>query len=112
MAKHRVTQSAFCGVDASAVRPLAAITGILLGSCLAITVSLAAVMLVFLILGDDYPRLSYEFRGLAASLAIFFVMTSICALSFYAELTLHRFRMVALLAMCAGLLATGWYYWP
>jgi len=39
------------------MRPLTAIIGILLGSCAAISISLAAVLFVFLVLGDDYPRL-------------------------------------------------------
>jgi hypothetical protein len=52
------------------MRPLTVITGILLGSCLSIAFSLAAVMFVFLILGDDYPRLSHEIRPLFISFAI------------------------------------------
>ena len=112
MANHRVTQSAFRRLVVDRMRPLAVVTGILLGSCVAISVSLGAVMLVFLILGDEYPRLSYEFRGLAASLAIFFVMTIVCALSFYSVVTVHRFRVPAQILMWCSLAATGWYYWP
>ena len=94
------------------VRPLAVITGTLLGSCLAITVSLAAVILIFLILGSDYPRLSYEFRGLATSLPIFLVMTTISALSFYCVLIGHRSRRFALTSMWIGFIITAWFYWP
>jgi len=96
----------------NAMRPIAVINGIVLGSCLAITVSLAAVMLVFLVLGDEYPRLSYEFRGLAASLAIFLLMTMISGLSFYAVLKNHRHRRWGLLMTGCGLFLTGWYFWP
>lgn len=94
------------------MRPLTVITGIVLGSCVSIAVSLAAVLVIFLILGDDYPRLDAEFRGLTTSLLIFSVMTGISGLSFYALLIRHRWRAAAQAVMWAGLLLTGGYYWP
>ncbi|MDZ7643808.1 MAG: hypothetical protein U5K76_06020 [Woeseiaceae bacterium] len=94
------------------MRPLTVITGIVLGSCLSIAVSLAAVLLIFLILGDEYPRLQYEFRGLLASFAIFLTMTAIAALSFYRVLTNDPRRHRAQAAMWAALAAIGYYYWP
>ena len=75
------------------MRPLTMITGILLGSCLAISVSLALVLIVFLVLGDDYPRLQHEFRPLLMSLVIFLVMTIISAGSFYSLLIRHPARL-------------------
>jgi hypothetical protein len=94
------------------MRPLTVITGILLGSSLAITVSLAAVLIVFLILGDDYPRIQHEFESLVASVFIFFGMTIITAGSFYTMLINHRLRIWGQLLMWAGLAATTWYYLP
>jgi len=94
------------------MRPLTAFTGFLLGSCVAITISLAMVLIVFLLLGDDYPRLQAEFRPLALSLCIFFGMTALSAGSFYTLLINHRLWLLAQLLMWAGLAATGWYYWP
>jgi hypothetical protein len=94
------------------MRPLTAITGILLGSCVAITVSLAAVLLVFLVLGDDHPRLQHEFRPLLQSTLIFLGMTAISALSFYALVIRHRARYWAVAVMLTGLAATTWYYLP
>jgi TctA family transporter len=94
------------------MRPLTVITGILLGSCLAITVSLAAVLVVFVILGDDYPRVQHEFDSLVASVSIFLVMTTISAGSFYALLINHAARYWAQGLMWAGLAATTWYYLP
>ncbi len=93
------------------MRPLTVITGILLGSCLAITVSLAAVLFVFLILGDDYPRLEHEFGPLLSSVSIFFGMTIVSAVSFYALLINHAARWWGQALMWAGLVATGWYFW-
>ena len=94
------------------MRPLTMITGILLGSCLAISISLALVLIVFLVLGDEYPRLQHEFRPLLVSLAIFLGMTIISAGSFYSLLIRHRARWAAQAAMWFGIAATGWYYLP
>ena len=94
------------------MRPLTVITGILLGSCLSIMLSLAAVMLIFLILGDQHPRLSHEFGALGVSLMIFTAMTTISAVSFYALLRHHPQRLLAQLLLWLGLLSTGYYYWP
>jgi hypothetical protein len=88
------------------------ITGILLGSCAAITISLAMVLIVFLLLGDDNPRLQHEFRPLLSSMLIFLVMTAISAASFYSLLIGHRARYAAQALMWLGLLGTAWYYWP
>ncbi len=94
------------------MRPLTVITGILLGSCLAITVSLAAVLVIFLFLGDDYPRVQHEFDSLVASVGIFVVMTIICGASFYSLVINHATRYWAQLLMWAGVAATTWYYLP
>ena len=94
------------------MRPLTVITGILLGSCLSIMLSLAAVMLIFLILGDQYPRLSHEFGALGVSLMIFTAMTTISAVSFYALLRDHLQLGRSQRLWGLGLLATGYYYWP
>ena len=94
------------------MRPLTVVTGILLGSSLSIAVSLAAVLLVFVILGDDYPRVQHEFQPLTRSVLIFVGMTMISALSFYTLLIQHRHWPWAQVLMWAGLMAAVWYYWP
>ncbi len=94
------------------MRPLSVITGILLGTCLSIAFSLAAVLLIFSILEPEYPRLQSEFRPLVASFAIFTVMTALTAVSFYALLKHHRFRWLAQAAMWGGLTLTGIYFLP
>lgn len=92
--------------------PLTVITGIILGSCLSIAFSLAAVLIIFLLLGDDYPRLEHEFGSLIASFSLFTAMTAITAASFYALIKHHPARWGAQGVMWCGLLATGAYYWP
>lgn len=94
------------------MRPLTVITAIILGSCVAITFSLAAVLFVFLVLGDDYPRLQYEFRPLVHSFGIFLLMTCLSAASFYSLVRVHPLRFWAQLALWGGVAATTWYYWP
>jgi len=94
------------------MRPLTVITGILLGSCLSIAFSLAAVLVMFLVLGDDYPRLDQEYGPLLTSLAIFTAMTAITAVSFYAIAKHHKARWAAQVAMWLGLAGVVLYYWP
>lgn len=94
------------------MRPLTAVNLIVLGSCFAIAFSLAAVLIVVLVLGDEYPRLEAEFRPLLKSLVLFLGMTVISAASFYGLVITHPLRFLAQGAMWLGLLATGWYYWP
>jgi uncharacterized transporter YbjL len=94
------------------MRPLTAVTLIILGSCFAITFSLAAVLIVVLVLGDEYPRLQNEFEPLRNSLLLFLGMTAISAASFYSLVKSHHLRFWAQGAMWLGLVATGWFYWP
>ena len=94
------------------MKPLTVLTGVVLGTCLSIAVSLAAVLLMFLLLGDDYPRLEYEFEALTESLAIFVTMTAISAASFYGLVKNLTWRMPAQWLMWAGSGAVAWYFWP
>jgi hypothetical protein len=94
------------------MRPLHAVTLIILGSCFAIGFSLGAVLIVVLVLGDEYPRLQAEFRPLLKSFILFLGMTAISAASFYGLVITHRLRYWGQGAMWLGLLAVGWYYWP
>ena len=94
------------------MRPLTVITGILRGSCLSLAFSLAAVLLIFSILGDQNPRLSQEYGPLLASFAIFTAMTGISAASFYALVKHHPARWVAQAVLWTGLAGVALYYWP
>jgi hypothetical protein len=94
------------------MRPLTVITGILLGSCASIAISLAMVVIVFLVLGDEYPRLQHEFRPLLISMFIFLGMTVLTAGSFYSLVRMLRWRIWSQLLMWLGLSATTWYFLP
>ncbi|MGB5510830.1 MAG: hypothetical protein WBM87_03885 [Woeseiaceae bacterium] len=83
-----------------------------MGSCFSIALSLAAVLVVVLVLGDEYPRLQREFEPLLSSFVLFVFMTAVSAASFYSLIKKHRLRFWAQAAMWLGLLVTGAYYWP
>ena len=95
-----------------AMGPLTVITGILLGTSFSIAFSLAAVLIIFGILSDEYPRLDHEFAALATSLALFTLMTIISAMSFYAVIKSRRMQWVLQGLMWGCLAALGAYYWP
>lgn len=94
------------------MRPLTVIVGIVMGSCLAIAISLAAVALIWFLLGDEYPRVRQEFRPLLTNIFIFLGMTAISAASFYTLLINHKSALILQLALWSGLAATVYYYLP
>ncbi len=94
------------------MRPLTVITGFVLGTCVSITFSLVAVLIMFLVLQGEHPRLTAEFEAMLASLGLFSVMTVISALSFYGQLIRHKWRAVGQVFMWAGVVLVGVYYWP
>ena len=94
------------------MRPLSVVTLIVLGSCFAIACSLAAVIVIVIVLGDEYPRLQHEFVPLRDSLLIFLGMTLIAAASFYTLAKSHAARYWAQAAMWSALFGVGYYYWP
>lgn len=94
------------------MRPLTVFTGFVLGSALSIAVSLAAVMVIFLILGDKYPRVDYEFNSLLVSTLLFLTLTAISAASFYALVRGWKSRMWWQGGMWLAVIWTGAYFWP
>lgn len=94
------------------MRPLTVITGILLGSSFSIAFSLAGVMCIFFILGDDHPRLNNEIRPLFNSFAIFTAMTAVTATSFYTLIKDLAGRWPAQGVMWLSLFSIVFYYWP
>lgn len=98
--------------DNTQMHPITVVTGILLGSALSITVSLSAVMLIYLILGDEYPRLAHEFSALIESTLIFLALTIISGLSFYSLLKRLGGRWWLQAAQWMALAGATYYYWP
>ncbi|NNC76989.1 MAG: hypothetical protein HKN77_03435 [Woeseiaceae bacterium] len=94
------------------MRPLTVINGVLLGTSLSIFVSLVLVLIVFLVIGHEHPRIEDEFRPLVLSMLIFFGMTIISAGSFCAMAVNHRWRWWSQGMLVAGLAGCVAYYWP
>lgn len=94
------------------MRPIAAIALIILCSSLAITVSLSAVIIIVLVLGEEYPLLQHEFGDFLSSLLLFVVMTIISAPSFFAVTKNHSAWLPAQTTMWLGVCAVGWYFCP
>jgi len=94
------------------MQPLAVVTGILLGSSLAISLGLAVVAFLFFLLGDDYPQLATEFRPLLESTGLFVTQTALCAWGFIGLIKHRPWRWYAQAAMWVGLCLILLYYWP
>jgi len=94
------------------MQPLTVLTGILLGSSLAISLGLAVVALLFFLLVDEYPRLQTELRPLLYSAGLFVFQTLVCAMGFVGLMKKKAWRWYAQAAVWLGVLAIGYYYWP
>lgn len=94
------------------MRPLAIIVGIVLGSSVAITLSLLVVLFIYWVIGTDEPAIRREIPALWRNAGIFLVLTAIAAAAFYAQLVQKTWRWGALAALAAAMTALGLYYWP
>lgn len=94
------------------MRPLAIVTGFVLGTAASITFSMAVVGLIFLVLAPKYPQLQPEIQPLLIASALFLVLTAASGLSFIGVLRGRRWRWWAQGAMWALLAATVVYFLP
>lgn len=94
------------------MQPLTILLGIVLGSAFSIAFSLAVVMLVFAMQAGTYDRLQSELPELGRVTVMFAVLTVVAAFAFFGELRRRPWRGWALIAVAAGTLAIGSYFWP
>lgn len=94
------------------MRPLAVLTAIVFGSATAISFGLGAVLLIFVVLRADHPRLASEFGPLLRSAGAFLVLAVCSGVSLYATLRRLTCRWIAQGAMWFILAALVWLYWP
>lgn len=94
------------------MKPSAVLLGILMGSLSAIAFGLGVVAFIYWLLEDDYPRFADEMPMLLRSTGIFLALACVAAGSFVGMLKIRPWRFPLLGLLWAGLLATGWYYWP
>jgi hypothetical protein len=94
------------------MRPGVMLVGFVLGSAGGIAFSLFGVLIVYLVLRRDYPRFAEEVEPLVKHLGLFVGLTTIAALTFYAELRQLAWRAVCRMALFAALASLVVFYWP
>ncbi|MBT8135859.1 MAG: hypothetical protein KJO54_02470 [Gammaproteobacteria bacterium] len=94
------------------MRPLAILTGFVLGTSASITLSLAVVGLIFTVLAPEYEQVRAEIRPFLATAGLFLCLTVAAALSFVSMLRELRWRWLAQAAMWAIIAATVFYFLP
>lgn len=94
------------------MNPLTVVTGVVLGSAFSIALGLSVVLLLFAVLGSEYPQVVSEREGLVQAIAMFTVLTALSGASFVGLLQRRRWRWLSQLAMWGVLLMVGFYYWP
>jgi hypothetical protein len=94
------------------MRPLSVLLGILMGSAIALTVSLTMSGIVFLLLPEYYGRLASERLPLLRGLLWSWSLTGVSVTCFIGELRGWRWRFVPQLLL-GGMIAVLLYtYWP
>jgi hypothetical protein len=94
------------------MKPSVALLGFVLGSAASITFGLFGVVIVFLFLPSETPRVRSELPLLLGSLAVFAALTLVAGLSFYGQLKDASWRRLAIAALLVLLAAVGFAYWP
>ncbi|HHQ15180.1 MAG TPA: hypothetical protein ENK16_09120 [Chromatiales bacterium] len=94
------------------MQPFIVILGVLLGTLVSLSFGLGVVLFVFWFLQSESSRFSTEMPYLLTSTAIFTALSVVCATAFIGCLRQRRWRYPVLALLWAGLIVTGWYYWP
>lgn len=94
------------------MRPLAILTGFVLGTAASITLSLAVVGLIFTILAPEYEQVRAEIRPFLTTAGLFLCLTVAAALSFVSMLRELPWRWLAQGAMWALVAGTVFYFLP
>jgi hypothetical protein len=94
------------------MRPMAVLLGIIMGSAVALTVSLTMSAIVFLLLPEYWARLASERLPLIKALLWSWSLAGVAGASFVGELRGRRWRFATQLVLAAMLVVLGWIYWP
>lgn len=94
------------------MRPLTVLLGIVLGSAVAMAVSLGMTGIVFMLLPEYSDRLAGEHLPLLKALAWSWSLALVAAAGFIGELRGWAWRRPAQALLLALLLALVWRYWP
>jgi hypothetical protein len=93
------------------MRPMAVLIGIIMGSAVALTVSLTMSAIVFALLPEYSARLASERLPLLKALLWSWSLAAVASASFIGELR-RRWRFGTQVLLAAMLTALGWIYWP
>ena len=94
------------------MRPLAILTGFVLGTAGSITFSMAVVGLLFAVLAPKYPHLQAEVKPLLVASGLFLCLTATSALSFIGVLRERAWRWWAQASMWAVLAVVIAHFLP
>jgi hypothetical protein len=94
------------------MRPMAVLIGIIMGSAVALSVSLTMSAIVFLLLPEYSARLAPERWPLIKGLLWSWSLAGVGGLSFVGELRHSRWRYAAEVALAVMLITLGIIYWP
>jgi hypothetical protein len=94
------------------MRPMAVLVGIIMGSAVAMSVSLTMSAIVFLLLPEYSARLAPERLPLLKGLLWSWSLAAVGGASFIGELKHWRWRYGAEVALAAMLVVLGILYWP
>ncbi len=94
------------------MRPMAVLIAIIMGSAIALTVSLTMSAIVFMLLPEYSARLASERLPLMRALLWGWSLASVAGVSFVGELRGWRWRYATQVLLAAMLVTLGWVYWP
>jgi hypothetical protein len=94
------------------MKPSTILYGILLGSVGAIAFGLLAVLVIFVLLADEQPRVAGEIPELGRAAALFAALTLVAVPAFIGSLRGRTWRHVPMGLLYLGIAGVGWYYWP
>ncbi len=92
--------------------PQAVLMGIIMGSAVTISIGLAMVLVVFLLMGGEYPALAREYGALLTSFGLFLALAFISSYSFLGVLRRTPWSRVAQGATWLMIAALSFHYWP
>jgi len=94
------------------MRPALVLVGFVLGSAAGITFSLFGVLVVYLVLRSEHARFAAEIGPLLTHLTLFTMLTSVAAVTFYAEVRHFAWRTTSRAVLAGVLASVVAFYWP
>ncbi len=92
------------------MRPLTVLFGILLGTCISATFTLAGLALIWVVVAHSDPRLAGEIPHRPGAIAVLLSMTVLASLSFIGQLRARPWRGLAHLATAVAVGAGGLWF--